>query len=184
MIGASKAKLKKMQAACDAFNAANAVGTKVTVQLDGKAQPFETVTRSAAEVLSGHTAVIWLEGVTGCYLLDRVKPALQMTLARATVSMLTLTDLKNLDPIRVITEDYKPGSGRIIITCWDRAWTGYWGGMSGRTISDFFTQMDAGYLMGNLVGSLKQTKAQNAYLVRIIEAVQTALRKQKEEAPS
>ncbi len=31
--------------------------------------------RSDAQVLSGHSAVIWLENVSGCYLLDRVTPA-------------------------------------------------------------------------------------------------------------
>lgn len=28
-----------------------------------------------AQILSGHSAVIWLENVTGCYLLDRVRAA-------------------------------------------------------------------------------------------------------------
>lgn len=33
-----------------------------------------TKTRAPAEVLSGHSAVIWLDGISGCYLLDRVTP--------------------------------------------------------------------------------------------------------------
>jgi len=173
----TKAALKKMQAACDAFNAENPIGAKVTVQLDNKDEPFETVTRSKAEVLSGHSAVIWLEGVTGCYLLDRVKPIAQMTLARSTVSMLTLTDMKRLDPIRIITEDYRPGAGRIIIQCYDRAWVGYWGSMGEGTVSDFFMRCDIGYLLDNLScgRGLKRTKYDDAYLVRIIEAVQAGL---------
>lgn len=174
-----KPNIKKMQAECDAFNAANPVGTRVTVLLDGNPTPFKTVTRSEAQILSGHTSVIWLEGVSGCYLLDRVTPVLQVTLDNSTVSMLTLTDLKALDPIRVITEDYRPGAGRIIIQCFDRAWTGYWGAMGERSISEFFTACDAGYLLGNLKGSLKHTKHDEACLVRIIEAVQAAIRKQR-----
>jgi hypothetical protein len=59
---------------CDAWNAKHAVGAKVSVRLDN-GEVRETVTTSAAEVLSGHSAVIWLEGVSGCYLLDRVKAA-------------------------------------------------------------------------------------------------------------
>jgi hypothetical protein len=35
----------------------------------------ETITTSEAQVLSGHSAVIWLDGIRGCYLLDRVTPA-------------------------------------------------------------------------------------------------------------
>lgn len=61
------------QKQCAAWNAKHQVGAPVYVKLDsGGIQ--ETVTRSPAEVLSGHSAVIWLEGVSGCYLLDRVVP--------------------------------------------------------------------------------------------------------------
>lgn len=64
---------KKLQEQCDRFNALCPVGHPVIVRLDN-GQRKETTTRSEAQVLSGHSAVIWLEGVTGCYLLDRVTP--------------------------------------------------------------------------------------------------------------
>lgn len=64
----------QLQVACDKFNAAHPVGAAVTVLLDG-GEVRETVTTSEAQVLSGHSAVIWLKGVSGCYLLDRVTPA-------------------------------------------------------------------------------------------------------------
>jgi hypothetical protein len=64
--------ITKLQAACDAFNAKCPVGGKVKVKLDGVDEPFETVTKSEAQILSGHSAVIWMENVSGCYLLDRV----------------------------------------------------------------------------------------------------------------
>lgn len=67
-----KPNIKKMQAECDAFNAKHAVGADVFVKLDGVDEPFRTKTQSAAQILSGHSAVIWLENVSGCYLLDRV----------------------------------------------------------------------------------------------------------------
>lgn len=63
----------KLQAQCDRFNATHSVGCKVSVLLDS-GERRETATRSVAQVLSGHSAVIWLDGVTGCYLLDRVTP--------------------------------------------------------------------------------------------------------------
>lgn len=62
----------KLQKQCDDWNAAHPVGTPVQVTLDS-GDVRGTVTRSAAEVLSGHSSVIWLTGVRGCYLLDRVK---------------------------------------------------------------------------------------------------------------
>ena len=61
----------KLQAACDKFNAAHQVGAAVSVKLDS-GEVRETVTTSEAQVLSGHTAVIWLEGIRGCYDLERV----------------------------------------------------------------------------------------------------------------
>lgn len=63
--------LQQLQAACDKFNAAYEVGAAVTVKLDG-GEIRDTVTTSEAQVLSGHSAVIWLHGIRGCYLLDRV----------------------------------------------------------------------------------------------------------------
>lgn len=64
-----------LQAECDAFNARVAVGAKVSVKLDGKDELVGTITRTAAQIMGGHSAVIWLEHVSGSYLLDRVKPA-------------------------------------------------------------------------------------------------------------
>lgn len=69
-----KPNIKKMQAECDAFNAKCPVGSKVRVNLDFVDEPFETVTCSEAQILSGHTPVVWLRDVSGCYLLDRVTP--------------------------------------------------------------------------------------------------------------
>jgi hypothetical protein len=64
-------KMKPVKAVAD-WNAKHPIGTPVNVKLDG-GETRETVTRSVAEVLSGHSAVIWLEGIRGCYLLDRVE---------------------------------------------------------------------------------------------------------------
>lgn len=60
-----------LQAQCDTFNAVCSVGSPVIVRMDCGDQ-VSTVTRSSAEVLSGHSAVIWLKNISGCYLLDRV----------------------------------------------------------------------------------------------------------------
>lgn len=63
-----------MQAECDAFNAKCPVGGKVRVKLDGVDEPLETTTKSVAQILSGHSSVVWMHNVSGCYLLDRVTP--------------------------------------------------------------------------------------------------------------
>lgn len=64
---------EKLQAQCAAFNGKYPVGQPVFLKRDN-GSVVETTTRSAAQVLSGHSAVIWLDGISGCYLLDRVSP--------------------------------------------------------------------------------------------------------------
>lgn len=56
------------------WNQKHGLGTPVIVTMDS-GEERKTVTRSRAEILSGHSAVIWLEGISGCYLLSRVRPA-------------------------------------------------------------------------------------------------------------
>ena len=58
----------------DAFNRRNPIGSSVTVVKDSGEQ-VETTVRRPAEVLSGHTLaypVVWLDGLKGCYNLNRV----------------------------------------------------------------------------------------------------------------
>lgn len=62
-----------LKATCDAFNARYPVGTPGLFTRDS-GELFRTRTRSEAMVLSGHSAVVWLEGVGGYYLLDRFAP--------------------------------------------------------------------------------------------------------------
>ena len=56
------------------WNAGNPPGTPVVVRKDDGSL-FRTTTRSAALVLGGHTPVVMLDGIAGCYLLSRVTPA-------------------------------------------------------------------------------------------------------------
>jgi hypothetical protein len=64
----------EQQQAVDKWNSTYQIGQAVLLLKDS-GETVRTKTRSAAEVLSGHTAVIWLEGVRGCYMLSRVKAA-------------------------------------------------------------------------------------------------------------
>jgi hypothetical protein len=62
---------KSAQKKCDAWNGANPVGTAVRLKRDS-GETIETKTRSEAYVANAGYPVIFLEGVTGYYLLDRV----------------------------------------------------------------------------------------------------------------
>lgn len=58
----------------DAFNKLHPVGTAVLVWKglkDGDGQ--RTVTTSEAQLLSGHTAVVWVKDVSGCIALSHVE---------------------------------------------------------------------------------------------------------------
>ncbi len=66
-------KLQKLQKQCDDFNLRYSYGTKGYLHMDS-GEKKATHTRSVAQVLSGHTAVIWVNGVSGCYMLDRFEP--------------------------------------------------------------------------------------------------------------
>lgn len=57
----------------DAWNRDHETGRVVTVRMDS-GEVRKTVTRSCANLLGGHTPVIWLEGIVGCYALSRVEP--------------------------------------------------------------------------------------------------------------
>ena len=61
---------KHEQALVDAWNAAHQVGTMVVVLLDN-GERLRTKTTAPASLLGGHTAVAWLENVSGAYRLDR-----------------------------------------------------------------------------------------------------------------
>ena len=69
---AARKQYGRESAKVEKFNADNPVGTKVVVIMDDESRQ-ETMTRSEAWVLCDHTAVVQLDGMAGCYLLDRVK---------------------------------------------------------------------------------------------------------------
>lgn len=63
--------LREMELECENWNLKYPVGTHVNVRMDS-GEMRETKTRSVAQILSGHTAVIWLDGISGFELLSRV----------------------------------------------------------------------------------------------------------------
>lgn len=64
----------QMQWLVDDFNAKYPVGTPVLLKKDF-GDEVKTTVRHAAYILSGHSAVAFFEGVSGCYCIDgRVRP--------------------------------------------------------------------------------------------------------------
>ncbi|WP_257311146.1 hypothetical protein [Geothrix fuzhouensis] len=89
---------------------------------------------------------------------------------------IVVSDADRLDPVRVIFHDIAPGQGYLIVTCYNRAWTTYWGGMSGKTVREFVSGCDADYVARNLTWNIKATKAEMAYVMRVARVVIDACR--------
>lgn len=66
--------LAELERRCRNWNNAHAVGAAVEL-VRGSGTHLLTQTGSEAYVMSGHSAVIFLEGVAGCYDLSHVVPA-------------------------------------------------------------------------------------------------------------
>jgi hypothetical protein len=59
--------LAQLQKQCDDWNAAHEVGAEVSFEeIQGDGETHRGASCSEAQVLSGHSAVIWLEGKRGC----------------------------------------------------------------------------------------------------------------------
>ncbi len=73
-----------------------------------------------------------------------------MKIQTSTVTQIRITEIERLDPVTVILEDIGPRQGKIIISCYNKSWNAYWGGMGDCTIAEFFTSCDEHYLAKNL----------------------------------
>lgn len=62
--------LKSLNAAVERFNCEMPVGSLVSVRRDN-GDVVATRVRARAEVLGGHSAVAWFDGIAGCYAIDR-----------------------------------------------------------------------------------------------------------------
>lgn len=92
------------------------------------------------------------------------------------VDYFEITDVENLDPVTVFLQDFGTGQGRITVECWGNAWSCYFGGMGTNTIRQFVASAGTDYLVNKLTGQLhKQTKRNEAYLRKIVDAVKAAL---------
>lgn len=100
------------------------------------------------------------------------------------VECLEITEVTRLDTIHAFWVDVAPSAGYVTVICYGQAWTAYFGGMGGKTIKEFFASCDTGYLVTKMgiTPALKQSKRNDAYLGRIIDAVRGAITAEPEAA--
>lgn len=90
---------------------------------------------------------------------------------------------KGLDPVYAYFDDIGPGQGRVILVCWDMAYTAYWGAIGERTVKEFFAGCGVDYIMGNLMGRhYKQGAVDQGYLKKIVQSVHDHLNEKAEAA--
>ena len=78
-----------------------------------------------------------------------------MKITHQTPTVLNISGLTDLDPITVCLFDLAPSAGKIIVQCYDRAWSIYFGAMGeDRNIVDFILQANTGYLVGKVTPSV------------------------------
>lgn len=63
--------LKKLQKQIDTFNAKYSVGDMVHVKTGSGLRHVKLLT--PANILGGHSAVAWFEGISGCYSIEGIK---------------------------------------------------------------------------------------------------------------
>lgn len=77
------------------------------------------------------------------------KTAEPLKVERSKVTKLVITGAPSLDPITVFLEDLAPCKGKITVSCYDKSWHAYWGGMwEGLSIGQFFCELNAAYIIG------------------------------------
>lgn len=100
-----------------------------------------------------------------------------MRVEETKVEALTIRDAERLDPVLVILQDFGGGAGRLVAECFGSAWSTYWGGMGPRTLREFICSCEPDYIANRLFPEKqRRTKHEYAYVMRIVAAIQTALR--------
>lgn len=71
-----------------------------------------------------------------------------MKIKKENTETYNLTELDGLDPVTAYVTNYEAGKGKIVVTCFNKAWSAYWGGMSGMSLQNFFLSCDNDYILG------------------------------------
>lgn len=96
-----------------------------------------------------------------------------MKIERSEVTKLVITDIPRLDPVTVFAEDIGPRQGKIVIECYGRSWSAYWGGMGERSIVEFFCSCNVGYIADRMTTErptiVDETSIKEGALRKVIE---------------
>jgi hypothetical protein len=106
----------------------------------------------------------------GCTeLLDRKTKESSMRVEPITTDCFTIFDAKGLDPITVVLQD-QGGCGRLILECYGKAWSTYFGAFGKGSMRDFLAGCHHDYV------AIRMDPKGGSYLQEITAAVLNALR--------
>lgn len=107
-----------------------------------------------------------------------------MKIEQTLITKLQISDLMGephkLDPVSVFLEDmgvraergsHKTRQGKIIIECYGKSWSSYWGSMGDRSVAQFFSDEHSQYLIGSLAPSLSGSRFSGDALVDMAKRV-------------
>ena len=80
-----------------------------------------------------------------------------MKIEKSETETYLITELDKLDPITVYVTNYSPGKGKIVIECYGKTWTTYWGGMGSESLQVFFQTCSNDYILNRLLTDCYET---------------------------
>jgi hypothetical protein len=86
--------------------------------------------------------------------------------------------VEGLDPVTVLIDNESLGRGLVVVECYGRSWSAFFGATGQTSMEMFLSRLDADYLASALTrGSRRRpTVSDSAYLDRIADAVIKAMR--------
>ncbi len=95
-----------------------------------------------------------------------------------------IEDAPGLDPVTVYVENYEPGKGRMVVTCYASAWTAFWGAMGAdTTLEQFVASCSPEYVADNMVWGADTKKSTKGYADKVAAAVVAFFKSQRDAAP-
>lgn len=109
--------------------------------------------------------------------IDLAQPAPSVTRYR-------IEDAPGLDPVTVYVENYEPGKGRMVVTCYASAWTAFWGAMGeDTTLEQFVASCSPDYVADNMVWGADTMKSTRGHADKVAAAVVALFKSQRDAAP-
>lgn len=104
-----------------------------------------------------------------------------MKIEKSTVTKMTITGATNLDPITLYLEDIGLRQGKIIIECYGKSWSAYWGGCGDKGVAAFIRSCNVDYIVNCLDRGIEPTKYSASTAGDVLKKIVIARRRQQDQ---